>query len=370
MSRKQVSCLHYLSKVTKLAIWQGKINEIMIKKMICFDKMKITTSIGHIKYINETEFQHIYKNGELQQLKYRKTKPYELLMLIDYEKNEVAIEFTSKILEGWLIELINEETIYRVFDKTFQLVDFQDYEYENFEVGKCDIVQDISPKIKVNEIANTFNNKTFTEYEYVSMDNLKQYAAANLSNFDKWKCKKYKNNGFVIENVVSTPRYKHRIAIYNKGKELKCAKNREFVKMIDEQHYPKDPGSITDYYSDKTRVELNIITRKQIRELLQIQDNKLSSVLNSTANPILTVLNKALAPLNTEKTPPPRPFKEYLMWCVFKDCDFDLAKVEAKIRSGYSKNTQISKIMKPYREFYERMQNVKDKGIDIRTFIE
>ena len=339
--------------------------------MICFDKLKIITSLARVTYINEGVFQQIYKEGKLQQLKYKKTTPYELLILINYEQNEVAIEFTSKILEGRCTELINEETMYLVFDKIFQLVDFIDNEYENFEVVKCDVTQDITPQIKVGEYTAPFNNKTYTEYDYISMDELKRYANTSLSNFDKWKCRKYKNNGFTIENVVSTPRYKHRIVVYNKGKELKSAKNREFVKMVDEQLHPKDPDSITGYYSDIIRVELNINTKTQIRELLNIQDNKLSSVLNSTANPILTVLNKALVPLNTGQTPPPpRPFNEYKMWCTLKDCDFDLAKVEAKMRLGYSRNTQIAKMMKPYRKFYERTQNNENKGIDIRTFIE
>jgi len=175
--------------------------------MICFDKLKIITSLARVTYINEGVFQQIYKEGKLQQLKYKKTTPYELLILINYEQNEVAIEFTSKILEGRCTELINEETMYLVFDKIFQLVDFIDNEYENFEVVKCDVTQDITPQIKVGEYTAPFNNKTYTEYDYISMDELKRYANTSLSNFDKWKCRKYKNNGFTIENVVSTPRY-------------------------------------------------------------------------------------------------------------------------------------------------------------------
>jgi succinate dehydrogenase flavin-adding protein (antitoxin of CptAB toxin-antitoxin module) len=150
------------------------------------------------------------------------------------------------------------------------------------EIVKCDPVKDIV-------------------YQDIKM--LNNYTNSNFVNYNKWKSKPY-NNGFTIENVASTPRNKHRIVIYNKGKELDKADNKLFLNTLSN----KDES--LEYYKDKTRIELNINTKAQIRELLEIEDNQLMSVLNSDANPILAVLNKALKEPSAN-THVIRNFKEY-----------------------------------------------------------
>ena len=42
---------------------------------------------------------------------------------------------------------------------------------------------------------------------------------------------------------------------------------------------------------------------------------------------------------------------------LIKDCDYDLEKVEAKIRSLTPKTTSIKREMQPFRELYGRIQN-------------
>jgi hypothetical protein len=92
------------------------------------------------------------------------------------------------------------------------------------------------------------------------------------------------------------------------------------------------------------------------------------NVLNSEANPILTVLNKAIkeTSVNTHAI---RTFKEYQLELVLKDCDNDLGKVEAKLRSSYSKKTQIAKLMRPYRELHHRLQESATPAFDLRKLV-
>jgi len=49
--------------------------------MLCFDKLKIITSINYIKNIDENIFQTNSISGILQSHKYKKSKPSSLLIM-------------------------------------------------------------------------------------------------------------------------------------------------------------------------------------------------------------------------------------------------------------------------------------------------
>ena len=61
--------------------------------------------------------------------------------------------------------------------------------------------------------------------------------------------------------------------------------------------------------------------------------------------------------------PKPQPMsnrKTYYTMLVLKDCDYDLEKVEAKMRELYpSRGTSISKLMEPYRAMAETIDKQK-----------
>ena len=61
--------------------------------------------------------------------------------------------------------------------------------------------------------------------------------------------------------------------------------------------------------------------------------------------------------------------KDYHYELTLKDCNYDLKQVEMKIRSLCSKNTSISKMMKPYRELYYQLQNNMISTIDFKQLI-
>lgn len=63
-----------------------------------------------------------------------------------------------------------------------------------------------------------------------------------------------------VYNKAKTPKYKKRLSIYDKTKELDKATNKEFLRML------RDEQGLLDQLKDKTRFELNIVTKEQIRK--------------------------------------------------------------------------------------------------------
>ena len=268
--------------------------------------MKLITSINYISDINSTVFLASIKADEVLYYKYQQDKPYSLLILVDYNHNELVLEFSGKILLDKYSQLINRETIKDSLNNVNKLnicrLDIEAI-LQDAEVVKCDVTKDIETDINV--INNTIRQ--------------------NLTNYRKWTVKQY-NSGIVLENVVSTPRYKKRLVIYNKGKELEKVNNINFIDSLTAKN------EILSYFKGKVRFELNINTKQQIRQLLNIPNNNIQNVLNATANPILTVIDEAVKyEPQQQKAQTLRDYEHVLL---LKDCDYDMVRVEAKVRLG------------------------------------
>lgn len=309
--------------------------------MIKFDKMKLITSIDYISDIDSSAFLSVTKFDEVLYYKYQQDKPYSLLIMIDYVHNELVLEFTGKILLDKYSQLINRENIKDCLNNINKLnICRLDVEaiLLGSEVVKCDISKDIATDINVI-------NSTIRQ---------------NLTNYRKWTVKQY-NSGIVLENVVSTPRYKKRLAIYNKCKELEKVNNINFIDTLTSKN------EILSYFKNKVRFELNINTKQQIRQLLNIPNNNIQNVLNTTANPILTVIDEAVKYEPQQQKA--QTLRDYEHELLLKDCDYDMVKVEAKVRALSSKNTSITRMMQPYKELYKRLQDNKASTIDIRALV-
>ena len=154
-----------------------------------------------------------------------------------------------------------------------------------------------------------------------------------------------RNGNLVIDKNVISSKTKKRMTIYNKENEMLRSSNRPFV----EEH------GLEDAFSEMCRFELNLNSKEQIRNSLRIGDTKLMTVLTADANPILDFLDEVVQPV--EESVPVTNRKSYLTMLVLKDCDYDLEKVEAKMRDFYpSKGTSIRKVMEPYRAMKEKME--------------
>lgn len=311
--------------------------------MITFDKLKIVTNIEDITDIDTTVFVTQTKDGEILYYKYKQEAPYCLLIQADYNKQELVLEFTGKILMDDYPQLINRNNIVQCLE-TINGMGICRIDTEAIlahgEICKCDVTKDI-PSSQMPEI----------------ISQLKQ----NLTNYDKWTCAKYQGNGLVIYNTVKTDKYKKRLSIYDKEKELNKACNREFLNTISNRQ------EIIAYFQDKIRFELNIDTKAQIRLLLGVMDNRLHSVLSSNANPILTVFDEAIRQNGT--TTYHSCLKEYMMALLIRECHNDLEEVEAKIRAMTPKTVSIKNKMQPFRNLYAKMQKEVATSVDVRSLI-
>lgn len=311
--------------------------------MIQFDKLKIVTNIRYITNINKELFIENKKGNEILYYKYKQKNPYNLIIIVNYFQNELTIEFTSKILKDKFIELINKDNIKECISNINQLnicqLDVDDI-INNSAVVKCDITKEII---------------------YDNINEITEYININRSNCQKWNCKKL-NNGLVLENIAVTPRNKKRITIYNKEKEIRKSENIPFLNIL------SDKNKVFEHFKNKIRFELNINTKIQIRKLLSISNNNLLDVLSSNENPIITIFDEAItSKVNHNKQS--TNLREYERELLIKECGYDLSKVELIIRKYTSKNTSIKRIMKPYIELNNKLNNHSYKNINLKELL-
>ena len=303
--------------------------------------MKLVTSLDYITNIQTQLFKANLYQDEVLYYKYQQKTPYSLLIMIDYSHNELVLEFSGKILLEHYPQLINIDTIGECIDNINKLAVCsldRDNIISNANVVKCDVTMDV--EADVNKITST----------------VKQ----NLINYSRWSTKPY-NNGVVVENIVSTPKYKKRLTIYEKSKELNQGSSKHFLNSLSNR------DEVLDYYKNKVRFELNINTMSQVRQMLNIPDNQIQSVLKSTANPILRVIDEAVKYRETKIRA--IKLRDYERELLLKECDYDLAKVEVKVREYSKKSTSITKAMQPYKDLFHQLKSDKESEIDIRKLV-
>lgn len=286
--------------------------------MLTFDKLKLVTSINDIEILDENQFNVTYQNGIMTSMKFYQDVPFLLMIKIDYVCSELVIEFTGKILKSEYKKLISIETIRQCFeninDMGFCLIDVEEI-LSHAQVVKCDVTIDLPD---------------------FDMSHLSSYISANLTSYRQYQCRTLRNGNLIIEKNVTTKKLMKRLTIYDKGKEMKHSANLKFA-----QEY-----GMENYFEGVCRFEMNLNTKEQIRNALGISDTGLQDVLTSTANPILDCIVEVISP---KKSRSASDKKTYLAMLVLKDNDYDLARVEAKMREFHPRGTSISKVMEIYR---------------------
>lgn len=310
--------------------------------MLKLDRIKIISHINFINDIDEKIFISNIRDNTVLYYKYKQISPFLLMIMVNFENNELIIEFTGKILLEGYKDLIHGGNIRQCLDTINKMgickLDVDSIVTHGY-VAKCDVTKDI-------------------RVENFSM--IVRYCRQQLKNYRKWICRDYAS-GVVIENVVKTPRYKKRLVVYDKYKELQKSENECFLATI------SNGKALLDSYRGIVRFELNINTMAQIRTLLSVNDNSLNAVLASEANPILAVIDEALREHSSIR--PCTNLRDYERVLFLKECHNDLMEVEAKMRTLVSNKTSIRRVMKPYIELYQQMQNTADLGFDIRKMV-
>ena len=305
--------------------------------MITFDKLKIVASMMAVEVCDKNRFETIEKGGVITSMKYYQEHPYLLMIKVDYENDEVVIEFSGKVLGRDYPKLISSDTIVQCFDaiNAIGIIRMDIDAMMDADVVKCDVTKDIH----ISDIPR-----------------MTQYVRNHISNYQQFLCRKLRNGNLVVEKNVVSRKTKKRMTIYDKGKEMQRAENRAFV----------EENGLENAFNGVCRFELNLDTKEQIRKALHIHNTKLTSVLSSASNPIDEFIDCIVPPQNESVNLPDK--KTYVAKLILKDCDYDLEKVEAKMREFYRRGTSVTALMKPYRELLQQMGNKGDEDLwsDVR----
>ena len=292
--------------------------------MLTFDRLKIVASIDAIQVIDDSVFVKEVKDGMLLSMKYYQDKPNMLMVKIDFMQNETVVEFSGKILGHDYPKLISIDNIRDCFHN-IEALGFCTFDMDlimGSTVVSCDVTKDV---------------------RCADIKQLKSYIRSHISNYDKYVCRALRNGNIILEKNVTTKRIKKRMTIYDKEAEMQKTDNISFM---------KDNG-LTDEFRGVCRFEINLNTKEQIRNALHIGDTDLASVLTSTANPIKEFIEEAVK--DEEEHKDCSDWKSYQHYLVLKDCNFDLAQVEAKVRSLYKRGNDYGEIMRRYREAYAKL---------------
>ena len=298
-----------------------------------FDKLKLSTNLNNISDLQEDAFLTTTNNGVVISHKFVQERPFYVLILADMNHSELVIEFTGKVLLDDYPSLISSKTIRQCLQNIN-------------DIGVCSLnIDGILADAQVLKADVTKDVKVECDCDIT--DTIRR----NLTDYKKWVVKEYPtDNGIVVENTVKTPRYKKRLTIYDKSKEIALGDNVEFLNAL------KDRQRVLSYFADKKRFELNINTKSGIRTLLNVTDNKLSNVLAATANPLLTVIDKAVKPV-TSASSGIGTIRDYEHGLLIKECENDMVAVEATLRQFYSCTQAVKRALNRYRDIANKMRS-------------
>jgi hypothetical protein len=319
--------------------------------MIKLDKIKLLTKSNYITDLNQNLVNPLIKPNAINQ-----NKPFNLFIHIKPQNNESIIEFTSKILLDDYPKLISIYTIQQCLENIVKMgyckLDIESVIYDS-QVLSCDITEDID--------------------EIILPDNFKPLLIANLTNVSKYNVEKYSNSGYTVSNKLKTKNLKIRLSIYNKFKEIQKATNKNFINRL------KEPEKLINYFKGKYRIETNIKTVKQIKEFCGTEDNQLTSILFSNANPLLDLFDKIFVS-NMNKS-------EHLVTenlsifdyesinqlrdaLLLKECGNDIKIINDVLNNYYSPKTNKRKYIKSYKTLLNNLPQLsKSKNMmeKIRT---
>ncbi len=305
--------------------------------MITFDKIKLVADITAVIKFDETQFERTDKDGSFTYKFYQET-PYLLTIKIDNPEKEVVIEFTGKILGSDYPKLISLSTIRQCFQaiNSIGVITLDVEAMMDADVVKCDVTKDIRSE---------------------DIPKLTNYVRQHISSYQRFVCRRLRNNNLVVEKNVTSRKIMKRMTIYDKGKEMQKVENQRFVERY----------GLEGAFDGICRFEMNLNSKHQIRNALGTSNTKLQSVLSSNANPIADFLDEVI-----DNTPTPVTMtdkKAYVTMLILKDCDFDLEKVEAKMRQLYPKRgTSFSNLMQPFRQMIEQLNSPTESDLweDVR----
>lgn len=290
--------------------------------MFALDRLKVVMPLKHVTVLNESVFTAPIRHGKILKINYSQKVPALLNIKIDYESCEAVFEFTGKILGERYKELIRLTNINQCIDNinALRIVKVNREEFIHADVLKCD------PTIDV---------------EADDIPAITKYIQNSIDNYDLYSSQPKQNGNFVLSKNVDTDKCKRRLTIYDKEREMRMAKNKQFLQLCFNGQNP---------CVGLCRFEMNLSSKEAIRKVMNIENPTVWNVLMSTRviNPIRDFLDEILADSKSERVIPDH--KAYYYDLILADNDNDIQKVYNKLKPLYAKGTKMSKVMAPIRE--------------------
>ena len=186
--------------------------------------------------------------------------------------------------------------------------------------------------------------------ELILNDNILDALNSQVSNYRRFRWTHYENEGITFSKDVKSRNCAETITLYNKEKEICTTHNKDFLNSLSR------PQSIIDYFRKKTRFEITLDTPQKIMDYLNVADTKITSVLNSNANPILMQFDKVFS--NSTADIPNINFDDYENWAmkiILERYNGDLKLLEQDVRNKFSSRSGASKRMRKFEAVYHAM---------------
>ena len=307
------------------------------KRLITFDRIKIKSNYKYlldtkVKFNERFNSRSGEKTGIFYSSKEDKNVPYNLYIAISYPKQTLTIEFSSKVLKENYIKLISKETIKECLTNISKL-------------NICDIdIDNILLHGVVTSLDVTYDT------DLILNDNILDALNSQVSNYRRFRWTHYENEGITFSKDVKSRNCAETITLYNKEKEICTTHNKDFLNSLSR------PQSIIDYFRKKTRFEITLDTPQKIMDYLNVADTKITSVLNSNANPILMQFDKVFS--NSTADILNINFDDYENWAmkiILERYNGDLKLLEQDVRSKFSSRSGASKRMRKFEDVYHAM---------------
>ena len=306
---------------------------------ITLDRIKIKS---HYKYLLNTKvrFNEMFhsRSGEKIGLFYSSKNdinvPYNLFIAINYPKQTLTLEFSSKILKEHYPDLISKDTIRKCLSNINQLdiceIDIDSILFDG-AITSIDVTHD-ADLILNDDILNSLNSQ--------------------VNNYRRFKWTHYDKEGITFTKDVKSKDCIETITLYNKEKEINTSHNKDFLNSLPQSQ------QIKDYFKGKTRFEVTLTTPKKIMSYLDLTDTKISSVLNSNANPLLMQFDRIFG--NTYSTtdlqqPIFDNYEDWSMKLLIERYGGDLKRLEQDVRSKFASRSGANKRMKKIEAVYRTM---------------
>lgn len=312
---------------------------------LLFDRIKVK---ANYKYLLEqqTRFNETYnhQNGDLIGLIYSSKDdsrvPFNLYIAVSYPKQTLTLEFSSKVLGCDYPKLMSKHNIRQCLENINHL-------------GVCHI--DVNGILKTGCITSADVTK---DVHFTISDEALQALSLKVNNYRRYKWSHYVSEGIDFVRDVKSSKCKECIRIYRKDKEILSSKNKAFLNTLPNKE------DVINHFQGMTRFEIRLESREKLKTFLNITDTYINDVLNSDANPILTMYDRVFGQSKEVPSANKGNYDDYTMQLILERHQGDMKSIEMELRPRFSSRSGLKKRMDKIQNVWEQMQSDFNGGTD------